>query len=90
MRGAGQGHRTDPVQPTMAVLQLLHALANACSQSTQSSLSATLPPESRYQQELEYLKTLGFANRDANLQALKATDGDIHATIEKLLGEPEA
>ncbi|ELK38712.1 PREDICTED: ubiquilin-1-like [Myotis davidii] len=89
MRGAGQGHRTDPVQPTMAVLQLLHALANACSQSTQSSQSSTLPTESRYQQELEHLKAMGFANRDANLQALMATDGDIHAAIEKLLGEPE-
>lgn len=90
MRGAGQGHRTDPVQPTMAVLQLLHALANACSQSTQSSLSSTLPTESRYQQELEHLKAMGFANRDANLQALMATDGDIHAAIERLLGEPDA
>ncbi|XP_016070416.1 PREDICTED: ubiquilin-3-like [Miniopterus natalensis] len=85
-----QGHRTDPVQPTMAVLQLLHALANACSQSTQSSLSPALLTESRYQQELEHLKAMGFANRDANLQALMATGGDIHAAIERLLGEPEA
>ncbi|KAM7085509.1 ubiquilin-1-like [Molossus nigricans] len=86
-RSAGQGHRTDPVQPTVAVLQLLRALANACPQSTQSSLSST---ESRYQQELEHLKAMGFANRDANLQALMATGGDLHAAIERLLGESEA
>ncbi|XP_066108888.1 ubiquilin-1-like [Saccopteryx bilineata] len=89
-KGAGQGYRTDPVQPTVAVLQLLHALANACSLSTQSSPSSPLLNESRYQQEVEHLKTMGFTNRDANLQALMATGGDIHAAIERLLGEPEA
>lgn len=89
-RGGGQGHRADPVQPTLAVLQLLHALANACSQSTQSSLSSPPHTEGRYQQELEHLKAMGFANHDANLQALMATGGDIHAATERLLGEPEA
>ncbi|XP_036893641.1 ubiquilin-1-like [Sturnira hondurensis] len=89
-RDAGRGHRTTPVQPAMAVFQLLHELANACSQSTQSSLSSPLLTDSRYQQGLEYLKAMGFANRDANLQALMATSGDIYAAIGKLLGEPEA
>ncbi|KAF5918699.1 hypothetical protein HPG69_005735 [Diceros bicornis minor] len=87
--GGGQGHRADPVQHTWAILQLLHALANACSQSTQFSPSSPLT-EGHYQQELEHLKAMGFANCDANLQALLATGGDIHAAIERLLGEPEA
>uniref|UniRef100_A0A8C5KL60 Ubiquilin-like protein n=1 Tax=Jaculus jaculus TaxID=51337 RepID=A0A8C5KL60_JACJA len=86
-RGRRQGHREEPAQPTWAVLQLLHALANASSLSTQPS---SLLTEGRYQQELEQLKALGFANRDANLQALIATDGDIPAAIEKLLGAPQA
>ncbi|XP_044116165.1 ubiquilin-3-like [Neovison vison] len=89
-RGGGQSQRTDSVQPTLAILQLLHALSNACSQSTQASLSSSLLIEGCYQQELEHLKAMGFANRDANLQALMATGGDIHAAIERLLGEPEA
>ncbi|XP_057605357.1 ubiquilin-3-like [Hippopotamus amphibius kiboko] len=89
-RGGGQGHRADPVQTILAVLQLLHALANACSQSTQSSVSSSLLTEGQYQQELEHLKAMGFANHDANLQALVATGGDIHAAVERLLGIPEA
>ncbi|XP_021541309.1 ubiquilin-3-like [Neomonachus schauinslandi] len=89
-RGGGQGQRADLVQPTLAVLQLLHALANACSQSIQSSLSLSSLTEGCYQQELEHLKAMGFANCDANLQALMSTGGNIHAAIEKLLGVPEA
>nr|XP_014695115.1 ubiquilin-3 [Equus asinus] len=85
----GQSHKADPVQPTLVILQLLHALANACSQSSQLSPSSPLT-EGHYQQELEHLKAMGFANHDANLQALIATGGDIHAAIERLLGEPEA
>ncbi|KAM6173970.1 ubiquilin-1-like [Erethizon dorsatum] len=85
-RGRRQGHREDPVQRTLAILQLLHALANACSQSTQPA-----PTESHYRSsELEQLKALGFANHNANLQALIATNGDIHAAIERLLGELQA
>jgi ubiquilin len=88
--GRRQGNREEPVQPTLAVLHLLHAMANACSQCTQSSLSSSLFTGNRYQQELEQLKALGFANHDANLQALIATDGDIPAAIERLLGVPQA
>ncbi|XP_023365499.1 ubiquilin-3-like [Otolemur garnettii] len=86
IRGRRQGHRVDRGQSSSAVLQLLHALANTCSQTTQSSLSSSLLAEGRYQQQLEQLQAMGFADRDANLQALKATGGDIHAAIERLLG----
>ncbi|XP_006870396.1 PREDICTED: ubiquilin-3-like [Chrysochloris asiatica] len=85
-KGEGQGHKADAAQPTLAVLQFLHSLANACSQSTQSSLSCPVT-DGHYQKELEQLKAMGFANRNANLQALMATDGDIYAAIERLLGE---
>ncbi|XP_059108331.1 ubiquilin-1-like [Peromyscus eremicus] len=89
-RGRRQAHREDSTQHSLAFLQLFHSLASACSQSTQTALSSPLLTDSRYQQELEQLKALGFANHDANLQALIATDGDIHAAIERLLGAPQA
>ncbi|ELV13564.1 Ubiquilin-1 [Tupaia chinensis] len=89
-RGERQGNRTDPVQPTLAVLQLLQALSLACSQPTQSSVSSSFLNEGRYQKELEHLKAMGFANHDANLQALMATGGDVHAAIERLMGMPHA
>ncbi|XP_007533561.1 ubiquilin-1-like [Erinaceus europaeus] len=88
-RETRQDRGTDSVQPALAVLQLLHALANACSPSTQQP-SPPFLAEGCYQQELEHLKAMGFDNHDANLQALKATSGDIHAAIERLLGALEA
>lgn len=45
----------------------------------------SLPPEQRYQQQLEQLSAMGFLNREANLQALISTFGDINAAVEKLL-----
>lgn len=43
-------------------------------------------PEVRFQQQLEQLSAMGFVNREANLQALIATGGDINAAVERLLG----
>uniref|UniRef100_UPI0037E80212 ubiquilin-4 n=1 Tax=Semicossyphus pulcher TaxID=241346 RepID=UPI0037E80212 len=42
-------------------------------------------PEIRFQQQLEQLSAMGFINREANLQALIATGGDVNAAIERLL-----
>ncbi|RZF39874.1 hypothetical protein LSTR_LSTR008479 [Laodelphax striatellus] len=43
------------------------------------------PPEERYRSQLEQLTAMGFVNRDANLQALIATFGDVNAAVERLL-----
>lgn len=43
------------------------------------------PPEQRYRTQLEQLAAMGFVNREANLQALIATFGDVNAAIERLL-----
>ncbi|XP_062321430.1 ubiquilin-4 [Osmerus eperlanus] len=48
--------------------------------------TATQSPEVRFQQQLDQLSAMGFINREANLQALIATGGDINAAIERLLG----
>ncbi|XP_063769871.1 ubiquilin-1 [Pseudophryne corroboree] len=60
------------------VQQMLQALSGANSQIQN--------PEVRFQQQLEQLSAMGFLNREANLQALIATGGDINAAIERLLG----
>ncbi|XP_032941871.1 ubiquilin-1 isoform X4 [Catharus ustulatus] len=59
------------------VHQMLQALAGANAQLQN--------PEVRFQQQLEQLSAMGFLNREANLQALIATGGDINAAIERLL-----
>jgi len=43
-------------------------------------------PEDRYQSQLDQLAGMGFVNREANLQALIATFGDVNAAVERLLG----
>ncbi|XP_051843534.1 ubiquilin-1-like [Antechinus flavipes] len=90
----GSNSRVSSQQPTLAVLQLLQALAHASPNALQTPPPPPpLPPppsEGRFQQELDQLKAMGFSNRDANLQALIATGGDIHAAIERLLGAPQA
>lgn len=43
------------------------------------------PPEERYRSQLEQLVNMGFVNREANLQALIATFGDVNAAVERLL-----
>ncbi|XP_072588616.1 ubiquilin-4 [Vulpes vulpes] len=51
-----------------------------------SGSSQVQMPEVRFQQQLEQLNSMGFMNREANLQALIATGGDVNAAIERLLG----
>ncbi|XP_051926573.1 ubiquilin-4 isoform X2 [Hippocampus zosterae] len=48
--------------------------------------AANQTPEVRFQSQLDQLNAMGFINREANLQALIATGGDINAAIERLLG----
>nr|XP_006129943.1 ubiquilin-2-like [Pelodiscus sinensis] len=41
-------------------------------------------PEVRYETQMEQLRTMGFQDRQANLQALIETDGEINAAVEML------
>ncbi|XP_065206836.1 ubiquilin-4 isoform X1 [Planococcus citri] len=58
-------------------------LANMGSQP--GAAANTAPPEERYRSQLEQLTAMGFLNREANLQALIATFGDVNAAVERLL-----
>ncbi|XP_006162588.1 ubiquilin-3 [Tupaia chinensis] len=57
-------------------LQMLEALDGASPQQLQ--------PEAHFGVQLEQLRAMGFLNREANLQALIATGGDVDAAVEKL------
>ncbi|MGH0119310.1 UNVERIFIED_CONTAM: hypothetical protein FKN15_025781 [Acipenser sinensis] len=71
-QGSGEAGQQQFVQ------QMLQALASPNPQMQS--------PEVRFQQQLEQLSAMGFLNREANLQALIATGGDVNAAIERLLG----
>lgn len=43
------------------------------------------PPEVRYQVQLTQLEQMGFTNREANIQALVETLGNVEAAIDRLV-----
>ncbi|XP_061903239.1 ubiquilin-4 [Entelurus aequoreus] len=65
--------------------QMLQMFAGAAGGGGGSGV-ANQTPEVRFQSQLDQLNAMGFINREANLQALIATGGDINAAIERLLG----
>ncbi|KAH7315000.1 hypothetical protein KP509_21G029800 [Ceratopteris richardii] len=48
----------------------------------------TVPPEELYAAQLSQLQDMGFINTEANIQALRATGGNVHAAVDRLLGNP--
>ncbi|CAL8068337.1 unnamed protein product [Calicophoron daubneyi] len=61
------------------------SFADVLRSASQPNPVNTIPPESRYASQLEILSSMGFINREANLQALIATFGDVNAAIDRLL-----
>merc|ERR1711915_320830 len=51
---------------------------------------ATQQPEERFASQLDQLASMGFVDRQANIQALVATFGDVNAAVERLLQSRQA
>uniref|UniRef100_A0A674CVT1 Ubiquilin-4 n=1 Tax=Salmo trutta TaxID=8032 RepID=A0A674CVT1_SALTR len=80
-QGSNPTAATNPSQQQQQLMQqMLQMFAGG------GGSSSTVTPEVRFQQQLDQLSAMGFINREANLQALIATGGDINAAIERLLG----
>ncbi|KAJ7521042.1 hypothetical protein O6H91_19G036300 [Diphasiastrum complanatum] len=47
-----------------------------------------VPPEQLYASQLSQLQDMGFFDIQENIRALTATGGNIHAAVERLLGNP--
>lgn len=45
-----------------------------------------VPPEELYATQLQQLQEMGFFDREENIRALRATNGNVHAAVERLLG----
>ncbi|UJR24981.1 hypothetical protein I4U23_006344 [Adineta vaga] len=69
---------TDPSNYAGVFAQMLNMMSNQ---------NINTPPDQRYAVQLEQLATMGFTNREANLQALTATMGDVNAAVERLLAQ---
>ncbi|KAJ7521043.1 hypothetical protein O6H91_19G035300 [Diphasiastrum complanatum] len=59
-----------------SLLSMLGGLVNA------------VPPEQLYASQLSQLQDMGFFDIQENIRALTATGGNIHAAVERLLGNP--
>ncbi|XP_069463240.1 ubiquilin-4 isoform X4 [Ambystoma mexicanum] len=75
---------SSPASGSNAQQQLMQQMIQLFAGGSGSSQGQT--PEVRFQPQLDQLSAMGFINREANLQALIATGGDINAAIERLLG----
>ncbi|KAL0365747.1 UNVERIFIED_CONTAM: Ubiquitin domain-containing protein DSK2a [Sesamum angustifolium] len=45
-----------------------------------------VPPEELYATQLSQLQEMGFFDTQENIRALRATSGNVHAAVERLLG----
>jgi ubiquilin len=43
-------------------------------------------PEEKYKTQLEQMEAMGFTNKQVNIDALKACNGNVEAAIERLFG----
>lgn len=48
-------------------------------------LCLAVPPEERYATQLSQLQEMGFLDTPANIRALSATSGNVHAAVDWLL-----
>ncbi|XP_031564727.1 ubiquilin-1-like [Actinia tenebrosa] len=62
-----------------AMAQLMSQMMSSMAQGQNQN------PEVRFQTQLEQLASMGFVDRQRNIQALIATGGDVNAAIERLL-----
>lgn len=81
---AGQGQNMDSFRQLMN--SMVTGMAN---QGLNTGVNAP-PPEERFQTQLETLANMGFVDRQANIQALMATYGDVNAAIDRLLNSRSA
>lgn len=47
---------------------------------------SVVPPEELYATQLSQLQEMGFFDTEENIRALRATSGNVHAAVERLLG----
>ena len=59
--------------------------SNFTAPSGTSGTLSNLLPKDRFKDQLFQLEMMGFSDKQANIQALTATNGNVEAAIEKLL-----
>ncbi|CAN8327738.1 unnamed protein product [Cochlearia groenlandica] len=66
--------------------QQMMALQQTLFSGTGQTGATTVPPEELYATQLQQLQEMGFFDRADNIRALRATNGNVNAAVERLLG----
>ncbi|CAN0926110.1 Ubiquitin domain-containing protein DSK2b [Linum grandiflorum] len=78
---------TTPGAPNAANLELLMNMFGGLGAGGLSTPNQPdVPPEELYATQLSQLQEMGFFDTQENIQALRATAGNVHAAVERLLG----
>ncbi|KAI8371641.1 uncharacterized protein BYT42DRAFT_580948 [Radiomyces spectabilis] len=79
------GQQQQPQQPP--AFPGMWGLGPLSGQGSAAPAANTEPPETRFQSQLAQLEEMGFSERQANVRALLATNGNVQAAIEYLLSQ---
>ncbi|XP_073292823.1 ubiquitin domain-containing protein DSK2b-like [Primulina huaijiensis] len=81
--GQGRG-----IENIMGLDTLMNTFVGLRAGSLTASNAPDVPPEELYSTQLSQLQELGFFDTEENIRALRATSGNVHAAVERLLGNP--
>ncbi|KAI3447890.1 hypothetical protein Pfo_004555 [Paulownia fortunei] len=81
----GQGRGT---QNNMGLDLLMNMFGGLGAGSLTVPNAPDVPPEELYATQLSQLQEMGFFDTQENIRALQATSGNVHAAVERLLGNP--
>ncbi|KAL6531926.1 Ubiquitin domain-containing protein DSK2b [Orobanche minor] len=85
-QSGGQGRAG--VQNNMGLDLLMNMFGGLGAGGLTAPNAPDVPPEELYATQLSQLQEMGFFDTQENIRALRATSGNVHAAVERLLGNP--
>lgn len=83
-----EGAQTRGTQNNMGLDLLMNMFGGLGAGGFAAPNTPNVPPEELYATQLSQLQEMGFFDTQENIRALRATSGNVHAAVERLLGNP--
>ncbi|GFY94501.1 ubiquitin family protein [Actinidia rufa] len=87
-QGTAQTGGTQGTQNNMGLDLLMNVFGGLGAGGLTVPNTPDVPPEELYATQLQQLQEMGFFDTQENIRALRATSGNVHAAVERLLGNP--
>ncbi|KAL7055039.1 hypothetical protein AAHC03_024182 [Spirometra sp. Aus1] len=88
--GTPASGNTNQVELATLLASMLNMMAPTSGATPAARTPSNEPPEQRYASQLETLASMGFINREANIQALILSMGDVNGAVERLLNSHQS